>query len=130
MSKEKVLFYAKGNENCPEGLELQSAEPLSAEWRGESLRVRFPAEAKELEMIGWSSLFGGSPAGVSVRKVRWQGQEGYLVLGADWGLRVLDPQGEQLDPHLPLGWGLPVLWVEDLDDILSPEAQEVLDARA
>lgn len=130
MDEERIEFYVKGNENCPEGLELQAAEPLSPEWRGESLRVRFPAEGKKLDVIGWSSLFGGSPAGVSVRRARWQGQEGYLVLGADWGVRILDPQGEQPAPHLPPGWGLPVLWVEDLTDILSPEAREALDGRA
>ena len=122
-------LYVKNTSNC-EGLELQTVERLSPEWTGNSLTLPFGegAEAAEREVVGWTDLFGGRPCAVHAARVRWLGQDGYLVWGGNSGVRVLDGEAtpiEGMDDHLPPGYGRPVIWVEDPTD-LPAEVQAVV----
>ena len=115
-------LYVKSTSNCPEGLELQTVERLSPEWTGDSLLLPFGegAEAAEREVVGWTDLFGGRPCAVHAARVRWLGQDGFLIWGGNSGVRILDDEAtpiEGIDDHLPPGYGRPVIWVEDVADL-------------
>jgi hypothetical protein len=121
-----VSIYVKPNTNCGP-LPLMTFE-VGKVWEGESLILPFGPEGEEREVIGWCSLFGGSPCPIRVARVRAP-DEGFLVWGGDWGVRILDDSippdpGEE---HLPPGWGMPVVWVEDGGD-LPPHVREVVDS--
>ena len=135
-----MQLYVKSTSNC-EGLPLQTFEELSPIWSGESLLLPFgdPAEGERqiCEVVGWTDLFGGRPCAVHVAKVRWFPQptqaarkvlsgppepiEGWLVWGGNSGVRILDDEVEPipgLDDHLVArGYGRPIVWVEDADDL-------------
>jgi len=123
-----ISVYVKPNTNC-EGLPLTIFEVLGEEWRGESLILPFGPDGEEHQVVGWCSLFGGSPCPVRVARVRApSGEMGFLVWGGDWGVRVLDdsasPDGEE---WLPPGWGMPIVWVECGGDLPS-HIREVVDS--
>jgi len=140
-----MQIYVKATSNC-DGLPLQSFEELSLTWRGESLDLPFGEgeERKVLTVVGWTDLFGGRPCEVKVTKVRWlpypeearqalggpaEPQEGYLVWGGNAGVRILDEEAEPIpgvDDHLPRGYGWPIIWVEDIEDLPS-EVREVVE---
>ncbi len=47
-------------------------------------------------------------------------QEGYLVERGSSGVRILDKNAEltpRADNHLPRGYGQPIIWVEDVNDL-------------
>jgi len=114
-----MWLYVKHTSNCP-GLELQRFELLSPTWTGERIRLPF-ADGRKRTVVGWTDLFGGRPCRVHVARARHEsGQEGILVWGGNSGLRVLDRSVKPtpgLDDHLPRGWGVPIIWVEDADDL-------------
>jgi len=126
---DKFQIYVKNTSNC-EGLPLQTFELLSPEWTGSEVLLPFGPERKWLRVVGWTDLFFGSPCAVHVAKVRHlpTGEVGYLVWGGNSGVRILDEDAPVLpgvDDHLPRGWGRPVIWVEDVED-LPPEVQSVV----
>jgi hypothetical protein len=115
----EMQVYVKSTSNC-DGLPLTTFEVLSPIWTGESIRIPFGPEGVEHDVIGWTDLFFGSPAPVHVARVSHRGREGYLIWGGNSGVRVLDDQAEPVpgvDDHLPRGWGQPIIWVEDPDDL-------------
>jgi len=129
-----LQLYVKNTSNCA-GMDLQTFETLGPTWEGERLRMWFgtgewheiwpnEAERRELEVVGWTDLFFGSPSPVRVAKVQHAGDVGYLVHGGNSGVRILDEWLESTPladvSHLPRGYGRPVVWVEDADD-LPPE---------
>lgn len=119
-------IYIKPTSNC-EGMPLQTMTELSRTWTGESIVLPFGDEDEKKKVVGWTDLFGGTACGVNVVKVKWHGQIGWLVYGGNAGVRILDddapvmPGGE----HLPRGYGRPIVWVEDADD-LPDEVRQVL----
>jgi hypothetical protein len=128
---ETFQLYVKPTSNCG-GLPLQTFERLGPEWSGDSLRLPFGegAEARPLEVVGWTDLYTGVPCDVHVARVRWfsqrhpdilaEDEEGYLVWGGNSGVRVMDLEAKPtpgLDDHLPPGYGRPIVWVEDVDDL-------------
>lgn len=83
-----------------------------------------------LPVVGWTDLFMGRPCSVSVTRVRntpvditgkpaGEPATAYLVYGGNSGVRVLDGDRElqEWESHLPPGWGMPVVWVEDAADL-------------
>jgi len=114
-------LYVKSTSNC-EGLPLQSFERLGAEWNGESLRLPFGegAEARTLDVVGWTDLHFGSRCPVHVVKARHGDFVGFLVYGGNSGVRILDTDDADGVDHLPPGWGTPLVWVADVADLPLP----------
>lgn len=120
-----MTFYIKPNSNCG-GLPLTSLESLlGGEWETGACWTGRPviATGEDLvprQVVGWASLFGGSPVDVNVYR-RTDGKQ-IALLGADWGVRILAndeelPETAEFTSHLPAGWGTPLLTVEDFTDI-------------
>jgi len=139
---EKFQLYVKATSNYPAGLPLQTFERLSEEYVNDSIMIPFGEDERRiLEVVGWTDLFTGRSCQVHVARVRWLAQErpdvsggppgtitGYLVWGGNSGVRILDDQAEPIegvDDHLPPGYGMPVVWVEDLGD-LPDDVQKVV----
>jgi hypothetical protein len=124
----EINIYVKPNTNCGP-LPLMTFEVIGEVWRGESLTLPFGPDGEEHQVVGWCSLFGGSTCPVSVAQVRLtSGETGFLVWGGDWGVRVLDDSvfpapGEE---RLPRGWGMPIIWVADPND-LPPDVRAVVE---
>ncbi len=123
---EEVQFYVKNTSNC-DGLPLTTLGRVGPEWAGDELELPFGDEGKILKVVGWTDLFGGSPCKVRVFKaIGPNGEEGYAVLGGNSGVRILDDEAPGVDDHLPPGWGQPLVWVEDPED-LPEEVRQVVD---
>mgnify|MGYP001561147307 CR=1 FL=1 len=115
-------LYVKQTSNCPNGLPLNRFELLSPTWEGESLILPFGEGAGRdyYQVVGWTDLFMGRPCGLKVARVQApQGEEGFLVWGGNSGLRVLDDrvEPEEWEAHLPPGWGMPIVWIDDPGDL-------------
>jgi hypothetical protein len=128
---DRFQIYVKPTSNC-EGMPLQTFERLGPEWVGDSLILPFGPEGTEYEVVGWTDLFGGSPCQVHVVRVRHipRGEEGYLVYGGNSGVRILDDEADPIpgvDDHLPRGYGMPIIWVEDVGD-LPPDVRAVVES--
>lgn len=124
MGEEIITIYCKATSNYPDGWDLHTFEILSPIWKGERLLLPFGPKGEEriLEVVGWTDLFFGSPCPVRVARARSieTGEEAYLVWGGNSGVRVLDPEAKPIpwvDEHLPRGWGMPIIWVEDAADL-------------
>lgn len=114
-----LQIYVKNCTNCPDGMSLTSYELLSEVWSGDSITLPFLENAawKHYEVVGWTdNLFNnpypdvvrGCPDLVYCAKVRSRSEEeGYLVWGGNYGLRI---NGRD-------GWGQAVLWLEYLEDL-------------
>jgi len=115
-----LQIYVKPTSNC-EGMPLQTFELLSPVWKGKSVSLPFgePPNTRRLKVVGWTDLFNGQACPVKIAKVRVGGEIGWLVWGGNSGVRVLDARAEsnEFDSHLPRGYGRPVIWVEDYDDL-------------
>lgn len=129
-------IYVKSNSNC-EGLPLQSYEPLGAPWTGESILIPFGPERKPLEVVGICSLIGRPVCPIHAVKVRATAKQsatgepvdGVLLYGGDFGVRVLDEDGDPLYEDYPetlKGYGLPFVWVDDPND-LPAEVRAVIE---
>lgn len=133
-TESKILqIYVKSTSNCPQGLSLVSFEELSDTWTGESLRIPFETEEGKFRkhlVVGWTDLFFGSACSVSVTKVEINDDIGYLIHGGNSGLRVLDKKASReadkenefygipkFDSHLPEGYGVPIIWIENERDL-------------
>jgi len=128
-----MLCYVKPNSNC-QGLPLASLEGLlggewSEEpiWRGRPI-IRTGEDLEPRQVVGWSSLFGGSAADLAA--YQRLDVPALALVGADWGLRILANDGEEPEAdfgaeHLPAGWGMAIMCVYDLDDIVTPGLAEV-----
>lgn len=127
---EEVTFYTKNTSNC-DGLSLTTVRRLGPEWTGDEVVLPFGPEGEAHTVVGWCDLFGGSPCKVRVFKaVGPNGEEGYAVLGGNSGVRILDDDVDPIagvDEHLPRGWGQPLVWVEDVED-LPEEVREAVEA--
>jgi len=126
-----LQIYCKATSNYPPGLGLQNFEALGQEWTGEKVLLPFREgeETRLLTVVGWTDLFLGRACAVHVRKVRTaDGMEGYLVYGGNSGVRVLDADAEpeEWEAHLPPGWGMPLIWMEDRAD-LPAEVREIVE---
>lgn len=132
------MFYVKPSSNC-EGLQLSSLETLlGGEWEQEPFWSGRPmiATGEDLEprqVVGWSSLFGGSA--VDVQAYRRLDYPQIALMGADWGVRVMANDGEEVEIpeyfaeyvfHLPAGWGMPILTIEDFSDITTDELKDLI----
>jgi len=128
-----MLFYVKPNSNC-QGLPLASLDGLlGGEWSEEPVWhgqpvIRTGEELEPRQVVGWSSLFGGSAVDVDV--YRRIDRPALALVGGDWGLRILANDGEEPDPEpgaefLPAGWGIACMTVYDPADIESPDLAEV-----
>ena len=127
-----MLLHVVGNANCVdlEPTELQELSPPVAISR---LRVRWKtmpdgAEILTEELVwadirGWSSQDGGSPVSAYAQRViDPEGDEGVIIYGGDWGLKIL-VKNEEI--------GRNVLWVaiDSAHDNLPAEALETLGLR-
>lgn len=125
-----TLFYVKPNSNCG-GLSLVTLDALLGGqweetpcWRGRPV-VKTGQDLTARQVVGWSSLFGGSAADLTA--YRRTDRAALAFVGADWGLRILandDEEPEEPEPgaeHLPAGWGMACMTVYDLADIVTPE---------
>lgn len=114
-------LYVKSTSNYQAGLPLMSFVLLSEEWVGDRLRLPFGEEGMLHTVVGWTSLYYGTACPVHVVNVQTrEDQVGYLVYGGDSGVRVLDRSVKPIlgvDDHLPRGYGLPIIWVDDLNDM-------------
>lgn len=120
-----MQFYVKPNSNCA-GLSLTTlAEIAGGEWedapcwRGQPI-VKTGSDLAPRQIVAWSSLFGGSA--VSLAAYRRLDRPALGLVGADWGLRILANDGEEVaaEPgaeHLPAGWGAALVVVYDAGDI-------------
>ena len=130
------MFYVKANSNC-EGLPLTSLEELlggawmpDSIWEGKPL-ICTGEDLKPRQVVGWSSLSGGSPCNVKAF-IREDGVQ-IALLGGDWGVRILATDDDEWESpfgedHLPPGWGTPILTVEDFDDIEDKGLRAAIDA--
>jgi len=105
---------------------LTTFEELSPTWSGESLYIPFgpsKGKRKRLKVVGWTDLFNGRPCPVHIVRARHEGVEGYLVYGGNSGVRVLTKKraakddATLYDAHLPPGYGMPIIWIEDIADL-------------
>jgi len=128
-----LQIYVKATSNCLSGMPLTTFEELSPTWSGESLYIPFgPSEGKRkrLRVVGWTDLFNGRPCPVHVVKARHESAEGpgYLIYGGNSGVRVLTKKRPakddatlmalgDYDAHLPPGFGMPIIWIEDIADL-------------
>lgn len=120
-----MQFYVKPNSNC-EGLSLTALDALlggrwedAPAWHGQPT-ILTGRDLTPRRVVGWSSLFGGSA--VNLAAYRRSDRPGLALVGADWGLRILANDDEEVEPepgaeHLPPGWGLACMTVYDADDI-------------
>lgn len=112
--------YVKPTSNCgglqlgwDEGIEIIEDLGQHAQARvktGEPLRTR--------TVVGWTDLFGGSVQPLHAYKAKWDDRTGILLTGGNSGLRILAKGRERGDgSHLPPGWGMPVMWIENESDL-------------
>lgn len=96
-------------------------ELLSPIWEGDSVPIPFGDEVDRdyLTVIGWTDLSMGQPCKVNIARVQNGFVEGFLIWGGNSGLRVLDDRRkpESWEAHLPAGWGMPIIWVDDHEDL-------------
>jgi very-short-patch-repair endonuclease len=83
-------------------------------------------------VVGWTDDVGGSPCPVQLYVVYRDQRYGVLLCGGNNGLRILANEGEPdlhtaKDAHLPNGWGVPVLMVKDLKEIVERIKQRAMD---
>jgi hypothetical protein len=127
-----MMLHVVGNANCVdlEPTELQELSPPVAVSR---VRVRWKTLPDGAEMLteelvwadiwGWSSQEGGSPVSACAQRViDPEGDEGVIIYGGDWGLKILVKHEEI---------GRNVLWVaiDGARDNLPPETLEPLGLR-
>jgi hypothetical protein len=127
---EKIALYVKSTSNS-EGMPLTMFQPLGPEWVGDELSLYFgeDEDRRQFPVVGWTDLFFGTPTRVHVVKVEHQGAVGFLVYGGNSGVRILSDEAHAVagvNDHLPPGWGMPIIWVEDAAD-LPDEVRAVVD---
>jgi hypothetical protein len=124
-----VILRVEGNPNCVD-LEATDLREVSPPVEISRVRVRWKTMPDGTEILmeefiwadirGWSSHEGGSSvAAFAQRVIDPEGDEGVIIYGGDWGLKIL-VKSEEI--------GRNVLWVA-LDiarDNLPPEALETL----
>ena len=127
-----IQFYVKPNSNCP-GLSLVTLDGLLGGswesdpcWRGRPI-IKTGEDMTPREVVGWSSLFTGSAVDLAV--YRRIDRPALAFVGADFGLRILANEDEDVDPepgaeHLPPGWGLACMTVYDVDDVIDEDLRQ------
>jgi hypothetical protein len=86
--------------------------------------VKTGDELEPRQVVGWTDLFTGRPHKLSAYRINWQGHHGILLCGGNSGVRVLanddDPDFRpDHQAHLPNGWGLPVMFIQDETDFIE-----------
>jgi hypothetical protein len=129
--EENIMLggYVKNTSNC-EGLELGwDANIAISEDLGEHTAAEVKCGEPETKnwkrrrVVGWSDLFFGTPVRIHAYRATANGANGILVCGGNSGIRILaatnDPDSRtEHDEHLPKGWGMPVLWLEQAADLV------------
>jgi hypothetical protein len=123
-----MLLRVEGNPNCVD-LEPTEIQELSPPVEISRVRVRWNTMPEGAEVLmeelvwasirGWSSQQGGRSVSAYAQRVISEGDEGVIIYGGDWGLKIL-VKNEEI--------GRNVLWVA-LDiarDNLPAEALEKL----
>jgi hypothetical protein len=124
-----MILHVEGNANCVD-LEPTTLQELSPAVEIARVRVRWNTMPDGAEMLteelvwadirGWSSQQGGSFASAYAQRViDPEGDEGVIIYGGDWGLKIA-VKNEEI--------GRNVLWVaiDIAYDNLPPEALERL----
>jgi hypothetical protein len=124
-----MILCVEGNPNCVdlEPTELQEVSPpveissVRVRWKTMSDGTdRFTEEFIWADIWGWSSQQGGSSAfAYAQRVIDPEGDEGVIIYGGDWGVKIL-VKNEEI--------GRNVLWVaiDIAGDNLPPESLETL----
>lgn len=111
-----IEIYVKDTSNVRGGMPLTSFEVVPPEWQGESLMLPFGEQRERRKVEGWTDLITanpypdvvrGCPTTIHVVRARSGGDVGYLVYGGNSGVRIGGRNG----------WGRPILWVEDENDL-------------
>lgn len=126
-----MLFYVKPNSNCGGQSLVDINDLLGGQWeekpcwRGQPL-IKTGEDLTPRQIVGWSSLFSGSAVDLSV--YRRVDQPAFVMVGADWGVRILANEDELDDyepsagaEHLPPGWGMACMTVYEQDDVLDDD---------
>jgi hypothetical protein len=124
-----MILCVERNANCID-LEPTELREVSSRVEISRIRVRWKSMADGTESLteeyvwadiqGWSSRDGGSPASAYAQRViDPEGDEGIIIYGGDWGLKILVKDEEV---------GRNVLWVtlDIAPDNLPPHAHEPL----
>ena len=127
-------IYVKPNSNCGALMLTTLHAILGGEWeeahcwRGRPI-VKTGEELTPRQVVGWSSLYGGTAADLRAYR-RIDHIPALAFVGADWGLRILandGEEGEQDDPdaaHLPPGWGMALMTVYDPEDLVDADLRQ------
>jgi hypothetical protein len=124
-----MILCVEGNPNCVD-LEPTELQEISPPVEISRVRVRWKTMPDGAEILteefvwadirGWSSQQGGSSTSAYAQRViDPEGDEGVIIYGGDWGVKLL-VKNEEL--------GRNVLWVaiDIVHDNLPPEALDVL----
>lgn len=115
---ETIQIYVKPSANS-DGMPLQTFELLSPTWTGIFLFLKLGVPPTEQVIVGWSDSDNphGMECWINVAKVRGaqSGKNGYMVWGGNLGVRVMDGSAPEINPYWPLGYGWPILWVDEQD---------------
>ena len=121
--------YVKNTSNC-QGLPLGwDAGVRVVEELGNHTAaiVKTGEDLRKRKVVGWTDLFFGKPTSIDAYRVEWQSRAGILICGGNSGIRILakrgDPEAREpgVDDHLPNGWGMPILFIEDESDLVKLE---------
>lgn len=120
--------YVKNTSNC-EGLPLgwdADIEVVKDHGAKECLVAKTGDDLTPRKIVGWTDLFMGQPCSVHLYEVNWQGHNGFLLCGGNSGIRVIANEEdedfrEEYQAHLPNGWGLPIMFIEDKNDYIGDQ---------
>jgi len=129
-------FYIKSTANS-QGMPLTTVEILSPVFQADEISLLTGQGEEEAfrTVVGWTDLFMGHPCPMDFfwGRLARDGDVSPIacwVLGGNSGVRILaneddeDFRTEGVDEHLPNGYGMPILCIEDED--IPPEVLEVI----
>jgi len=123
--------YVKNTSNCaglPLGWDtnIQVIEDLGEH---SAATVKTGEPLRKRRIVGWTDLFMGRPCSIHAYRVEQITDEakGILITGGNSGVRILANKNDRdfrtkgVDDHLPNGWGMPILWIDDESDLIQFE---------
>jgi hypothetical protein len=136
-ARERIMLggYVKSTSNCG-GLPLgwdAGIEILEELGSHKAAIVKVNVSGRSLvprRIVGWTDLYFGQACSINAYRAKLgNGAEGILICGGNSGIRILakksDPeQRDASDKHLPNGWGMPILWVEEASDLVNFEDED------
>ena len=136
LDADDVQFYVKPTSNCA-GLDLTTlAQLFGGEWstcrfRADAVLIKTGEELTPRLVVGWTDLYTGTACPVAVyERIGDEDLPAVALVGGNSGLRIManmDEGAVDPDDHLPPGWGVPVLLIEDYDDIVDERLRLALD---